>query len=77
MHRVEDFEWTNHCYEILKYYLPLNPPVYIKVIDLRLKKGFSESFVVQPKTSPVIISLYEHGILIGERNYRLITLNRI
>lgn len=59
MHRVEDFEWTNHCYEILKSYLPLNPPVYRKVIDLRLNKGFSESYVVQSKTSSVITSIYE------------------
>src|SRR5690606_18648410 len=51
--------WTNHCYEMLNSYLPLNPPVYKKVIDLRLKKGFSESYVVQSKTSSIITSIYE------------------
>ncbi|MGE7982907.1 hypothetical protein [Solibacillus sp. NPDC093137] len=67
MHRVEDFEWTNHCYEILKPYLPLNPPVYRKVIDLRLKKGFSESYVVQSKTSSVITSIYEQWYPKGQK----------
>ena len=66
-HRVEDFEWTNHCYEILKSYLPLNPPVYRKVMDLRLKKGFSESYVVQSKISPIITSIYEKWYPKGQK----------
>lgn len=44
---------------MLKHYIPLNPPLYRKVIDPRLKKGFSESFVVQSKTIPAITTLYD------------------
>lgn len=67
MNRVEDFKWTNHCYEILKPYLPLNPSVCRKVIDLRLKKGFSESYVVQSKSSSVITLIYEQWYPNGQK----------
>ena len=67
MHRAEDFKWTNHCYELLKNLLSLNPPAYKKVNDPRLKKGYSESFVVQSKTSPVITALYEQWYPHGKK----------
>ncbi|MCG7344359.1 endonuclease [Sporosarcina sp. ACRSL] len=59
MHRVEDFGWSLYCYEELKDEIPLNPPVYRKVADKRLKKGFSESYVVQSKTNLIITELHE------------------
>lgn len=67
MHRAEDYEWTNYCYESLKPFLPLNPPVYKKINDSRLKKGYSESFFVQSKTSPVISELYEQWYPNGKK----------
>ncbi|GEN82993.1 hypothetical protein SLU01_13050 [Sporosarcina luteola] len=59
MHRVEDVGWTQHCYEQLKRDIPVNPPAYRKVLDTRLKKGFSESYVVQSKTHEAITALYK------------------
>jgi len=59
MHRVEDFEWANHCYIQLKNHIPLSPPTYGKVMDDRLIKGFSERFVVQSRTDEVITSLHK------------------
>lgn len=58
IHRKEDFHWSFHCYEILKNHLPLNPPKYRKIIDHRLAKGYSESYVVQSRTYPLITELY-------------------
>jgi len=58
MHRTEDFGWTNYCYEQLKNFIPLSPPTYRKVMDSRLKKGFSKSYVVQSRTDNLITSLY-------------------
>ncbi|MCM3636856.1 endonuclease [Sporosarcina luteola] len=59
MHRAEDLGWSVHCYEELKNYIPINPPAYRKIADKRLKKGFSESFVVQSKTDEIITKLYK------------------
>lgn len=59
MHRAEDFGWALHCYEQLKNGIPVNPPAYRKVLDSRLTKRFSESFVVQSRTNEVITALYE------------------
>lgn len=59
MHRVEDIGWSSHCYGELKNYIPINPPAYRKVTDKRLKKGFSESYIVQSKTDAIITKLYE------------------
>lgn len=59
MHRAEDKGWARHCYNHLKDDIPVNPPAYRKVTDKRLKKGFSESYVVQSKTDDLITELYE------------------
>lgn len=59
MHRTEDFGWAYHCYEQLVNDIPVNRPAYRKVVDKRLSKGFSESYVVQSKTDELITSLYK------------------
>lgn len=59
MHKIEDVEWAQHYYEKLRSDNPVNPPAYRKVLDARLKKGFSESYVVQSKTHEIITALYE------------------
>ena len=67
MHRTEDFGWANHCYEQLKNYIPLNPPTYRKVIDVRLRTGYSESFIVQSRTHEVITQLYRQWYPTGKK----------
>ena len=67
MHRTEDFGWANHCYEQLKNHIPLNPPTYRKVIDVRLRKGYSESFIVQSRTDEVITQLYRQWYPTGKK----------
>ena len=67
MHRTEDFGWANHCYEQLKDHIPLNPPTYRKVIDARLRKGYSESFIVQSRTHEVITQLYRQWYPTGKK----------
>ncbi|APC49600.1 hypothetical protein BME96_15990 [Virgibacillus halodenitrificans] len=57
IHRKEDLQWSNYCYESLRNFIPLNPPKYKKTIDPRLKMGMSESYIVQSKTSTAITSL--------------------
>lgn len=57
IHREEDLQWSNYCYESLRNFIPLNPPKYKKTIDPRLKMGMSESYIVQSKTSTAITSL--------------------
>lgn len=57
MHRVADFEWTQYCYEQLQDYIPLNPPMYKRIVDSRLKAGFSESYFVQSRTHNLITEL--------------------
>lgn len=37
VHRVEDLEWANHCYKLLKNHIPLTPPTYRKLTHSRLK----------------------------------------
>ncbi|MBO0589099.1 hypothetical protein [Sporosarcina sp. E16_8] len=59
MHRTEDVGWAEYCYEHLKDFIPLFPPTYRKVIDLRIKKGYSESYIVQSRTDEVITNLYK------------------
>lgn len=58
-HAASDFEWINFCYHKLKNDIPINPPVYKKVIDDRLVKGYSEAYQLQSKTSDVITYLYK------------------
>lgn len=57
IHRVEDFGWSQYCYEQLKDYLPLNLPTYKRVNDPRLQTGYSECYTVQSKTSTIITEL--------------------
>ncbi|KZR59870.1 hypothetical protein [Pseudobacillus badius] len=59
IHRSEDGAWSWYCYESLKNFLPLNPPKYKQATDFRLKQGFSESYIVQSKTAPIITHLEE------------------
>lgn len=59
IHRTEDFGWSNYGYMRLKDFIPLSAPVYQKVIDKRLKKGYSERNVVQSRTHPLLTQLYE------------------
>lgn len=58
IHRVEDYGWASHCYDQLKKHIPLSPPKYGKVMDARLKKGYSERFIVQSRTHEIIIDLW-------------------
>ncbi|MCQ6264397.1 endonuclease [Fictibacillus sp. WQ 8-8] len=53
-HKVVDQNWCEHCYKELLTYLPVNPPVYRKVMDTRIKAGFTEHFYVQSKTSQML-----------------------
>ncbi|MBD7985176.1 endonuclease [Sporosarcina sp. Sa2YVA2] len=68
MHRIEDVGWAQHCYEQLRYDIPVNAPAYRKVLDPRLKKGFAESYVVQSKTHEIITALYEIWYPSGKKN---------
>lgn len=67
MHRTEDVGWTEHCYDQLKDFIPLSPPTYRKVIDARIKKGYSESYIVQSRTDEVITNLYEQWYPSGKK----------
>ncbi|SFD41991.1 LAGLIDADG DNA endonuclease family protein [Bacillus sp. OV194] len=53
-HKVVDQNWCEHCYKELLTYLPVNSPVYRKVMDPRIKAGFTEHFYVQSKTSQML-----------------------
>lgn len=57
IHRIADFDWCNACYNDLKQFIPLHPPTYRKTMDPRLKRGFSESYMVQSRVDPVITDL--------------------
>jgi len=63
MHRTEDVGWAEYCYDHLKNSIPLSPPTYRKVIDLRIKKGYSESYIMQSQTDKVITDLYKKWYL--------------
>ncbi|WP_186310925.1 hypothetical protein [Siminovitchia fortis] len=54
MHKKDDMDWAWYCFEKLKDFIPLNPPVYKRVNDKRLREGFSEAFFVQSKTDELI-----------------------
>ncbi|WP_318615790.1 endonuclease [Sporosarcina sp. YIM B06819] len=58
MHRTEDVGWATYCYEQLKNHIPLSAPTYQKVMDQRLKCGFSERYIVQARTDELITDLY-------------------
>ncbi len=57
IHRLEDEQWAVYCHVQLKNYIPLANPFHRTIIDPRLKKGYSESIMVQSKTSPAITRL--------------------
>ncbi|MFZ0446163.1 MAG: endonuclease [Bacillus sp. (in: firmicutes)] len=57
MHKQTDFEWCHYCYEQLRSFIPLNPPFYRKVKDIRVVKGYTESYMVQSKTAGIITHL--------------------
>lgn len=57
IHRAADFEWSQHCYEQLKEFLPLNPPKFKKTPDPRMQKGFTKCYFVQSKTDEAITQL--------------------
>lgn len=67
MHRVEDFGWADHCYKQLKNHIPLSPPSYRKVMDARLRKGYSERFIVQSRTDKMITQLYKQWYPNGKK----------
>ncbi|REB08865.1 endonuclease [Sporosarcina sp. BI001-red] len=57
IHRLEDEQWSEYCYEKLKPYIPLALPFYRKTMDPRMTKGYTESIMVQSKTSAIITEL--------------------
>ncbi|MFD2679319.1 endonuclease [Bacillus seohaeanensis] len=57
MHRIDDYEWSNYCYMNLKSFIPLNGPKYKRANDKRVKRGFTESYMVQSRTSDIITLL--------------------
>ncbi len=67
MHRAEDVGWAEYCYDHLKNFIPLSPPTYRKVMDLRIKKGYSESYIVQSRTDEVITNLYKKWYPYGKK----------
>ena len=52
-HSLSDRDWCVHCYQELSQNINLTPPKYRKIIDSRLKTGFSENIYVQSKTNPI------------------------
>ncbi|MFF2448109.1 endonuclease [Neobacillus sp. NPDC058068] len=57
IHKLDDYDWANYCYLQLKDFIPLNPPKYKRTNDDRVRKGFTESYVVQSRTSNIITEL--------------------
>lgn len=64
-HTINDQQWTMSCFNELKDYCPLSIPYYRKIIDKRMKKGYSENFTVQSRTSEIFNIL--HGIWYKDR----------
>lgn len=50
-HRIEDKEWTYHCYHELKHYIPLVTPKYRKIDDSRISAGYTEHYYSQSRNS--------------------------
>lgn len=76
IHRTEDLGWSAYCYTQLKDFLPLSSPAYKKNIDPRLKKGYSESYVVQSRTHTRINVMYEEWYPAGKKVIPFHFLNR-
>ncbi|EGA88997.1 LAGLIDADG family DNA endonuclease [Planococcus donghaensis MPA1U2] len=58
-HSKKDTGWSLFCFEQLSPFISLNPPKYIKIIDARTIAGFTESYIVQSRTSDELCELYE------------------
>ncbi|WP_338788291.1 endonuclease [Metabacillus sp. FJAT-53654] len=58
-HCLRDKDWAIHCYTELKDYVPFSKPKERRVIDSRIKIGFTDSIYVQSLTSPIVISLLD------------------
>lgn len=58
-HCLKDKEWVFWCYEQLKDHVELSFPKYRKVIDQRLKAGYSESYYTQSKVGEISTLLRE------------------
>ncbi|RMA94405.1 endonuclease [Priestia megaterium] len=58
-HCLKDKEWVFCCYEQLKDYIELSSPKYRKVLDQRLKDGYSESYYTQSKVGEISTLLKE------------------
>ncbi|WP_240702604.1 endonuclease [Priestia megaterium] len=58
-HCLKDKEWVFWCYEQLKDYVELSSPKYRKVLDQRLKDGYSESYYTQSKVGEISTLLKE------------------
>lgn len=58
-HCLKDREWVFWCYEQLKDYVELSSPKYRKVLDQRLKDGYSESYYTQSKVGEISTLLKE------------------
>lgn len=58
-HCKKDSGWSDYCFQQLSPFLPLNPPKYRKIVDFRMISGYTESYIVQSRTSMEFCRLYE------------------
>ena len=58
-HCKKDVGWSINCFEQLSVFLPLNPPKYRRISDVRIISGYTESYIVQSRTSEEFCQLYE------------------
>lgn len=58
-HCKNDMGWSRYCYEQLSVFIPLNPPKYRRINDPRIMAGFTESYIVQSRTSEEISDFYK------------------
>ncbi|QAV25781.1 endonuclease [Neobacillus thermocopriae] len=58
-HCASDKAWCFYCYEQLNKYLPLSKPRYRKILDNRIKNGFTEQYYTQSFKSRVVFQLKE------------------
>ncbi|ACJ34931.1 LAGLIDADG family DNA endonuclease [Anoxybacillus flavithermus] len=56
-HSASDKAWCVYCYEQLNKHLPLSKPRYRKILDSRIKNGFTEQYYTQSLKSKVILQL--------------------
>lgn len=58
-HCKNDMGWSRYCYEQLSVFIPLNPPKYRRIDDPKIMAGFTESYIVQSRTSEEISDFYK------------------